>query len=219
MFVPSRRTLSLFLVGAVVAAGSAVADDWPQWQGPGRDAVSQEKGLLQSWPEGGPPLAWRVDGLGGGDGAPAVVDGRIFGMSARDGQEIVWALSEADGREIWVTPLGDAVEQRVPQSQEGPACTPTVDGDRLYVLGMGGRLACLSVEKGEVIWQRSLVEDFRRGRADRGAIVNPRWSTAAKSSAPPAARKPCGVAAETGVRLRRSPAPKIRPCSRANAGA
>ena len=160
MFVPSRRTLSLFLVGAVVAAGSAVADDWPQWQGPGRDAISQEKGLLQSWPEGGPPLAWRVDGLGGGDGAPAVVDGRIFGMSARDGKEVVWALSEADGREIWATPLGDAVEQRVPQSQEGPACTPTVDGDRLYVLGMGGRLACLSVEKGEVIWQRSLVEEF-----------------------------------------------------------
>ncbi|NNJ24999.1 PQQ-binding-like beta-propeller repeat protein [Alienimonas chondri] len=160
-----------FLASVLCLAAPAVgADkfDWPQWQGPDRDAVSQETGLLQEWPEGGPPLAWRVEGLGGGDSAPAVADGRIFGMSARDGKEIVWALSEADGEEIWITTLGDAVEQRVPQSQEGPACTPTVDGDRLYVLGMGGRLACLSVDGGDVLWQRSLVDDF-------GGVA-PTWS-------------------------------------------
>ncbi|WP_145359103.1 PQQ-like beta-propeller repeat protein [Alienimonas californiensis] len=142
--------------------------DWPQWQGPDRDAVSQETGLLQEWPEGGPPLAWRVEGLGGGDSAPAVADGRVVGMSARDGKEIVWALSEADGSELWATPLGSAVDQDARQSQEGPGGTPTIDGDKLYAIGMGGAVACLNVADGKILWQRSMTEDF-------GGVV-PRWS-------------------------------------------
>jgi outer membrane protein assembly factor BamB len=139
---------------------SLFAEDWSQWQGQDRNAISKEKGLLQQWPEDGPPLAWRVDGLGGGDSAPAVAGGRLFGMSNRDGKEIVWARSEKDGTEIWVSPLGDAAEQRVPQSKEGPGCTPTVDGDRLYVIGMSGRVACLNAEDGTVVWQKSLIDDF-----------------------------------------------------------
>ena len=147
---------------------SLLAEDWPQWQGPDRNAVSNEKGLLQQWPEAGPPLAWRVDGLGGGDSAPAIADGRLFGMSNRDGKEIVWARSEKDGKEIWFAPIGDAVSQQMPQSKEGPGCTPAVDDNRLYVIGMSGRVACLSVDDGQVIWQRSMIDDF-------GGIA-PMWS-------------------------------------------
>src|SRR5213080_663802 len=104
-------------------APGARADDWPQWQGPDRNAVSKEKGLLQEWPKDGPPLAWKATGLGGGDSAPSVAAGRIFGMSNRGDDEVVWALSEADGKELWVTRLGPAFQQRVPQSKEGPSCT------------------------------------------------------------------------------------------------
>ncbi len=158
----------LLLVHAMVFSEACYSADWPQWQGPDRNAISPETGLLQSWPDAGPPLAWRIDDLGGGDSAPAVADGKLFGMSNRDNQEIVWALAETDGEEIWSTPLGAAVEQGVPQSREGPGCTPTVDGDLLYVIGMGGRVVCLSTDDGEIIWQRSLTEDF-------GGTV-PMWS-------------------------------------------
>ncbi len=134
--------------------------DWPQWQGPNRNAISDAKGLLQQWPENGPRLAWRIEGLGGGDSAPSIVGGRLFGMSNRDGKQIVWALSESDGKEIWATPIGDAVEQRMRQSQEGPAGTPTIDGDRMYVIGMGGTVACLKLDDGKIVWRRSMIEDF-----------------------------------------------------------
>jgi outer membrane protein assembly factor BamB len=150
----------LVIVAASRVNSAAAANDWPQWQGPDRNAKSQEVGLLQEWPEGGPPLAWRIDGLGGGHSAPSLADGQLYGMSHRGDQEVVWALAEADGQELWVRPLGPAVQQQFPQSKEGPGCTPTVDGDRLYVLGLGGTLACLRVADGEIVWQRNLASDF-----------------------------------------------------------
>ena len=58
--------------------------------------MSDEQGLLQEWPARGPPLAWKIEGLGGGDSAPSIADGRMFGMSNRGDKEVVWALSEAD---------------------------------------------------------------------------------------------------------------------------
>src|SRR3974390_2641213 len=117
--------------------------DWPQWQGPDRNAISKENGLLKEWPKEGPPLAWKITGLGGGYSGPSIAAGRIFGMSNQGEDEIIWALSEKDGKELWATRLGPAVKQQAPQGKEGPGCTPTVDGERLYVEGLGGDVACL----------------------------------------------------------------------------
>jgi outer membrane protein assembly factor BamB len=162
--------LLLGLAGASLAAppksfdlppGAATRSfDWPQWQGTDRDAVSKERGLLQEWPKGGPPLAWKAKDLGGGYSAPSIAAGRIFLMSNRGTDEVVWALSETDGKPLWVSPIGQAFVQRVPQGKEGPGCTPTVDGDRLYVIGNGGNLACLQVSDGKILWQKSLTRDF-----------------------------------------------------------
>lgn len=144
----------------MVLACSSMAADWPQWRGPNREGKSADTGLLKQWPENGPPLAWRVDTLGGGYSAPSIAAGRIFGMSNRGDKEVVWALSEKDGSEIWVAPLGPAFQQQPSQGKEGPACTPTVDGERLYVEGLAGTVACLQVKDGKIVWQRSLTEDF-----------------------------------------------------------
>jgi outer membrane protein assembly factor BamB len=158
---PMRYTK--MLIGVVfwaILSSSAFADDWPQWQGPDRNAISKERGLLKEWPKEGPPLAWKIEGLGAGYSAPSIAAGRIFGMSNRGDDEVIWAVSETDGKTLWVTPLGPAFPQQMPQGKEGPGCTPTVDGELLYGLGLGGELACLRVRDGKIIWQRSLKRDF-----------------------------------------------------------
>ncbi len=152
--------LALILSSAMVFAARAESFDWPQWQGPDRTGVSKERGLLQEWPKEGPPLAWRIDGLGGGYSAPSIAAGRIFGMSKRDEDEVVWALSEADGKKLWTTRLGPAYQGGGPQGNEGPACSPTVDGELLYVVGEGGDMACLQAAGGKVVWKRSFTRDF-----------------------------------------------------------
>ena len=87
--------------------------------------------------------------------------GRIFGMSHRGEDEVVWALSETDGKALWATRLGPAFRQEGwPQGNEGPGSTPTVDGERLYVEGLGGTVSCVQVRDGKLVWQRSLTQDF-----------------------------------------------------------
>jgi alcohol dehydrogenase (cytochrome c) len=158
-FMKFMRTLPKALLG-ILLFSSALADDWPQWRGQNRDGKSADTGLLKEWPKDGPPLAWKIDSLGGGDSAPSIAAGRVFGMSNRGDDEVVWALSETDGKELWVTRLGPAFAQRARQSREGPSCTPTVDGERLYVEGMGGAVVCLQVKDGKIIWQVSMTEEY-----------------------------------------------------------
>jgi outer membrane protein assembly factor BamB len=150
-----------FAVLAVFAADppKPATFDWPQWQGQDRSAVSKETGLLTAWPKDGkgPKLLWSVKNLGGGYSTPSIAAGRIFGMGARNQDEGVWALSEKDGTELWwqrIAPKGKG------GYDQGPRCTPTVDGDLLYALGMNGDLVCLKVATGELVWQKNLEKDF-----------------------------------------------------------
>jgi len=110
--------------------------------------------------EGGTAAGVENQGLGGGDSTVSVAAGRIYGMSNRGNDEFVWALSEKDGKEIWAMRIAPAPPQNWPQSKEGPSATPTVDGERLYVMGLAGNVACLQAADGKVLWQRNLVTDF-----------------------------------------------------------
>jgi outer membrane protein assembly factor BamB len=143
-----------------LCAPLANALDWPQWQGPDRNGISRETGLLKEWPKGGPPLAWEIKGLGGGYSAPSVAAGKLYGMSSRGDYEVVWALNEADGKELWAARLGPAYRQGMKQGVEGPGCTPTVDGERLYVVGLAGDIACVATKDGSIVWQHSFTKDY-----------------------------------------------------------
>jgi len=156
---------SLVALGCVVSSFSAATDssrpqnfDWPQWQGQERTAISQETGLLQGWPKEGPPLLWKADNLGGGFSTPSVAAGRVFGMGFIGEDEVVWALDEKTGAEAWSVKIAKA--NRHVGYSEGPRCTPTVDGERLYVLGLGADLVCLQTKNGEEVWRKNLRKDF-----------------------------------------------------------
>jgi outer membrane protein assembly factor BamB len=156
-----NRTIVIPLILASLVHGAYSGQfDWPQWQGPDRTAHSKETGLLKEWSKDGPPLAWKVKGLGGGDSMPSVAAGRIYGMSHRGSDEFVWALAEKDGKEIWAVKIAPAYTTSWPQSKEGPSATPTVDGDRLYVMGLAGNVVCLQAADGKVVWERHLMADF-----------------------------------------------------------
>jgi outer membrane protein assembly factor BamB len=139
----------------------AAADDWPQWQGPDRNAVSKEHGLLQEWPQDGPPLAWTGTGLGKGMGGIAVSGGRIY-ATGDDDQKTAWlyAFNEADGKPVWSAKIGTGGNPGNIFKPFGPRATPTVEGDRLYILGQNGDLVCFTSDEGKEVWRVNYVKDF-----------------------------------------------------------
>jgi outer membrane protein assembly factor BamB len=143
----------------LLAAVSLQAADWPQWRGIDRTGISRETGLLKSWPEGGPKLAWTGRNLGEGHSTPSVSAGKIYGMGLRGEDEVVWALDEKSGKELWSTRIGAGAQLQGQQGGNGPRATPTIDGQLLYVLGAGGEMACLT-DGGKIKWQKNLVTDF-----------------------------------------------------------
>jgi outer membrane protein assembly factor BamB len=156
-----RRAILLVALALPVVetlhTAQAPSADWPQWRGPDRSGVSAETGLVREWPTGGPPHVWTTTGLGAGYGSVAVAGGRIFVQSLRDRRSMVHSLNVADGRYLWSKNIGAGnTNDRGP----GPRGTPTVDGDRLYVLTENGDLICLLAENATVIWQRNILKDF-----------------------------------------------------------
>ncbi len=152
-----------FFLGCVLTTSllciTGRADDWPQWRGPARTGLSRETGLLKQWPKDGPKLQWQAKDIGGGYSTPAIVGDRIYLMADRDGEEFVVALASENGAKVWSTAIGKVGRNTGPQ-YPGTRSTPTVDGNRIYVLGSDGDLACLEKDKGKVVWSKNLKKDF-----------------------------------------------------------
>ena len=164
--MPHLGLLRTLLAVVLATAGCgwlsmSFADDWPQWQGPDRTAVSKETGLLQEWPKDGPPLAWKGTGLGQGMGGIAVSGGRIY-TTGDDAERTAWlyAFNEADGKPVWSAKIGKGGNPGNIFKPFGPRATPTVNGDQLYILGQNGDLVCFTADEGKEVWRVNYVKDF-----------------------------------------------------------
>ena len=155
--------LVVVAVGCVVfsSAMRLSADDWPQWRGPNRDAISNETGLLQEWPESGPPLAWQVENIGSGYSTPSIVGDRLY-LLTNDGleSEFVQCRSAIDGSPVWSQKIGKVGNPDQKPAYPAARSTPTVDGEHLYALGSDGDLACMKVADGSIVWQKNIQTEF-----------------------------------------------------------
>ena len=151
------------LIGPLMASGQesvptlvrSTMSDWSQWRGPRRDGVSEETGLLPSWPEGGPALLGKVAGIGRGYSSPIIGNETVFITGDIAGDLIVSAFS-LDGELRWQTKNGAAWERSYP----GTRSSCTYDHGKLYHMNAHGRLACLDAETGKEIWAVQVLERF-----------------------------------------------------------
>jgi outer membrane protein assembly factor BamB len=167
--ITMQRFLSRRCAGATVAvlafsvaavAAPPTGAPWPQFRGPERTGVSHETGLLKQWPAAGPPLAWKTKGIGEGMGGLAVSRGRIYTTGDSDGTAWLYALTEADGKPLWKGKIGRGGKLGNVFRPSGPRATPTVDGDRLYILSQHGDLVCFTTE-GKEVWRTDFIKDHK----------------------------------------------------------
>ena len=169
----ANRLSLLFLAAALIGispAGFAEASDWPTFRGEGRTAVAPDEGLLQAWPEEGPPLVMQAAGAGRGYSSVAIADGRMYTLGdgcsdAPDQDEYLACFDQATGERLWLTKTGEPWTSGRDDWQSSRS-TPTVDGDRVYALTAYGELYCCRVADGEVLWTKHLKDDFAGEKAD-----------------------------------------------------
>lgn len=143
------------LTSAVAATTSAAESDWPMFRGADRSGVSKDTGLLKSWPEGGPPLAWKAEGLGVGFSSVSVVGDRVFTMGDEGKDCFLFGLDRAKGEKVWGLKVGKSGG-----NYQGPRCTPSTDGELVFALGQFGDLVCATAKDGKEVWRKSLSKDF-----------------------------------------------------------
>lgn len=153
------RTLLVAGLLSSINIAFARGDDWGAWRGPERTGISKEQGLAKRWPEDGPKLLWKTEDVGEGFSTPSVAGGVLYVMGNKDREEFVFAVDvKADGKLLWKTSLGAVRHQGA--GYPGPRSTPTVDGSRVYTLGLNGDFVCLDAKSGKIEWRHNLVEDF-----------------------------------------------------------
>ncbi len=160
-----NRTLIVLLVLVAFGGSVCIAGDWPQFRGPDRSGKSTETGLLTEWPEGGPKLLWSYDGLGKGYASVSVANEVIYTTGVEDKKGYVYAFS-LKGEPIWKANYGPGWTGQ----HAGSRTTPTIDGDKLYLMSGHGKIVCYPAAGGDEIWSVDTAKEFG-GRNIRWGIA------------------------------------------------
>jgi len=142
---------------ALLGAGGALAQDWPQWRGPNRDGKATGFTAPKSWPK---ELTekWKVT-VGDGAATPALVGDKLYVFSREGSDEVIRCLATADGKEVWKEKYGAAGFRGMGDNGfPGPRSSPAVADGKVVTLGVLGTLSCFDAAKGTSLWRK---DDFK----------------------------------------------------------
>ena len=160
--------LSLVWLNPVVGQ----AGDWSQILGNNRDGQAAKGELLpESLPASGPKQVW-VKEVGGGYAGPAIVGEQVYLFHRVGDDEVVSSWNANDGATVWETKLPAAYQGGI-DSDIGPRCVPTIDGNDVIVYGAAGQLSCLTKSDGKTKWTVPLRKQLKAEDGYFGAGSTP----------------------------------------------
>lgn len=180
----SLLEFSLACVCFVAMTEPSSADDWAKWLGPLGTNTWSESGVIETFPPGGPKVLWKTK-IAGGYAGPAVSQGKVvitdfvtnanvkvgnFQRLKFNGTERVICLDEKTGNIVWKHDY--PVEYSI-SYPSGPRCTPTIENDRVYVLGAEGHLFCFNLNDGSILWSKELKQEYKTESALWGYSAHP----------------------------------------------
>jgi outer membrane protein assembly factor BamB len=140
--------------------------DWTQYLGPNRNAKSDEKGLLRSWPAEGPKVLWTFE-LGPGYGGGAISKGKVYLLDRDAGKQDVFRCIDLNtGKELW----SFAYDAPGRLSHPGSRSTPAIDGNYVYTCGCFGDVYCFDQSTHKPVWNKNVWKDYGGGRLPNWGI-------------------------------------------------
>lgn len=139
-------------------AQKATTEDWPAFLGVRGEPISQETRILKQYGAGGPRLVWEL-AKGTGYSSPSVAGEYLVYLHRQGGNEIVECLHPETGQSYWRYTYPTNFEDRFGYNN-GPRASPVIDGDLVYTYGAQGKLHCLRLRSGQVVWKRDIAAEF-----------------------------------------------------------
>ena len=150
----AMRPLAIVVI-ATIATG-ALAADWPHWRGPDRNGIAPDTGINKNWNPNPPRELWRVSLHDNGYAGPSVADGKVFIIDHAGAQDVVRAISLADGSDVWQYRYDDLTKHNYGYSR----ATPVYAGGKLYTVSFLGKVHCLDAATGRLVWMRDMKREF-----------------------------------------------------------
>jgi len=116
---------------------------------------------------------WRTTLEGPGYASPIAADFGGVAQLVTLTQSRVIGASLTDGEVLWTHEWKTSYRMLQASYAIGPRATPTVDGDRVYVVGATGRLFCFDVETGDVHWQKDFMAEYDTSVPVWGIVSSP----------------------------------------------
>jgi outer membrane protein assembly factor BamB len=132
--------------------------DWPVFLGPSGNSKSTETGIIKKWPAEGLKVVWHKP-LGTSYGAPTISRGRLFQFDRFGDVSRLYCLNAETGEELWRQEYPSQYEDLYGYNN-GPRCSPVVDGERVYAFGVDGMLLCCQAADGKLVWKKNLNEQY-----------------------------------------------------------
>lgn len=148
------RILLLFVLSFLISPifGQEIA----QFRGPSRDGIYPEKGLLKKWPEAGPKLELQITGIGKGYSQPIVYKGVIYITGIKQDTMDVLSAYDLKGKLLWDKVYGHAWAKSYPDTRS----TPTIQNDKVYLVGGMGIVCCIDAKNGNILWSQDAHKQF-----------------------------------------------------------
>lgn len=149
------------VVAGILLAGMLPAADWSQYRGPRLDGSTPEA-VRTNWTEKPLQTLWKKS-LDPGWSSIAASGGRLVTQVRKGSREFCVALEAGTGAELWTRETEVASYDNLvgyDDRLDGPRSTPTISGDRVYVLTSQLKLHCLRLSDGGVVWTRDFVAEY-----------------------------------------------------------
>ncbi len=127
-----------------------------QFRGPDRNGVFPESGLLKSWPEGGLELLWSREDLDRGYASGSVTNEAIY-IAGLDGKDEYLTVLDLEGNTLWRLRYGGGSQR----TNRDTRCTPTVEGDRIYLISGQGEVVCIDGNQRKILWSIPAFKKFQ----------------------------------------------------------
>lgn len=157
-------------IGKPLSVGEDLAANWPGFRGADRSGICTTTAIRTDWETNPPELLWKQP-VGEGYAQFSLLDNAAVTIEQRGENEAVVAYDARNGAELWAHSYPTRFSEAM--GGDGPRATPTIDGDLVFALGANGRLSCLKIASGEVVWQQDILKNGAEENLEWGMSGSP----------------------------------------------